>query len=80
MSERKARPHNHNTRALISALRSDHVSLRRAAAEILDKAVEGEKRPMVALMVAFDTSDNTARALVLERARVTKSGARKAVE
>jgi hypothetical protein len=77
MSEPGTSNNNQNTRALVSALRSDHVGLRRAAVEILDKALVGELTAVRALMEAFGSTHVTAGTLLRERARVTKSGARK---
>ena len=78
---------NANTRAILSALRSDHRSLRQAAVELIDKAAAKHNavagavgRPNRAMIIAFDASRPTADKILRERARVTKSGARKAVE
>ena len=69
---------NQTTRALVSALRSDHVSLRKAAVEIIDDAAFDDVMPPYrALMAAFKSTHVTANVLLRERARVTKSGARK---
>ena len=68
---------NPSSRGLVSALRSDHIALRRAAVEIIDPVVAGEDRPARALMIAFNTSHVTAGAMLRERGRVTKSGMRK---
>jgi hypothetical protein len=68
---------NQNTRALVSALRSDHVSLRKAAAEIIDAAVVGDGPPYRVLMAAFNSTHVTANVLLRERARVNRAGARK---
>jgi hypothetical protein len=76
--------HNANTRAILSALRSDHRSLRQAAVELIDKAAlkfdavaAGKGRPNVAMILAFNASRPTADKILRERALVTKSGARK---
>jgi hypothetical protein len=72
---------NQTTRALVSALRSDHVSLRKAAAEIIDNATAGSDvcnvPPYRALMAAFNSTHVTANVLLRERARVNRAGARK---
>ena len=76
----KGNTSNANTRAIVSALRCDHISLRRAAAELVDKALlkYGAKgKPDMALMIAFDASNRTAFTILRERSLVTKSGARK---
>ena len=70
---------NQNTRALVSALRSDHVSLRKAAAEIVDAALVGDGPPYRVMMSAIKSTHVTANALLRERARVNKAGARKRV-
>jgi hypothetical protein len=75
---------NANTRAILSALRSDHRSLRQAAVELIDKAALKHKavaadvgRPYLAMIIAFDASRPTAGKILRERARVTKTGALK---
>jgi hypothetical protein len=70
---------NRNSRGIVSALRSDHRSLREAAAQIIDKALkkDAERAPYTALMVAFGATHTTANEILRERARVTKTGARK---
>ena len=77
---------NANTRAILSALRSDHRSLRQAAVELIDNAAkkyhavgEGVGRPNVAIILAFRASRPTADKIIRERALVTKAGARKQV-
>lgn len=69
---------NPNTRAIVSALRSDHLSLRKAAVKIVDKALKKGQPPKLSLMVAFDASGPTADTILKERAKVSKTGARKA--
>jgi hypothetical protein len=76
--------HNANTRAILSALRSDHRSLRQAAVELIDKAALKHKvvaadvgRPNRAMIIAFDASRPTADKILRERDRVTKTGALK---
>jgi hypothetical protein len=68
---------NPNTRAIVSALRCDHRSLRVAAIELVDNAIKGDLPPRVALMLAFDSSDRTADTILKARAKVSKTGARK---
>jgi hypothetical protein len=72
---------NPNSRAILSALRCDHVSLRRAAVELIDKAAlkhdSSKGHPNLAMMLAFDASRPTADKILRERARVTKTGARR---
>jgi hypothetical protein len=72
--------HNPNSRAIVSALRCDHRSLRAAAAALVDEAVVKHAKlgtPGLAVMIAFDTSRPTAYNILKERERVTKSGALK---
>ena len=71
---------NANTRAIVSALRSDLRPLREVAARLVDKAVVGDKSPRRMIQATFDAGPDTARTILHERARVTKSGARKGVE
>jgi hypothetical protein len=75
---------NANTRAILSALRCDHRSLRQAAVELIDKAAlkhdavaASKGRPNVAMILAFNASRVTANKILRERARVTKTGARR---
>ena len=74
---------NANTPAILSALRCDHASLRKAAADLVDKAAAKHKavaadvgRPNRAMIIAFDASRPTADKMLRARATVTKSGAR----
>ena len=69
--------HNPNTRALVSALRSDMLTLRKAAAEIVDKAIAGKERPALELQIKFHASRPTAYAILNARKAVTRSGARR---
>lgn len=70
---------NPNTRAVVSALRCDHKSLRAAAAQLVDWAIA--KHPthsaQGAVMLTFNASPRTADTILYERRRVTKSGARR---
>ena len=66
--------HNPNTRALVSALRSDLVPLRVAAIKLIDEALEGSANHVLDLQVRFRASSPTAYALLRERERYFKSG------
>jgi hypothetical protein len=71
---------NKNTRAIVSALRCDHKSLRKAAVELIDKALlkhGAQGKPELAVMLAFGAHSRTAQTILRERSRVTKSGALK---
>jgi hypothetical protein len=70
--------HNPNSRAIVSALRCDHMVLRAAAAGLVDKATFTETLlPINAVMKAFGASRNTAKVILRERALVNKTGARR---
>lgn len=68
---------NPNTRAIVSALRCDHKTLRAAAAQLVDKAMKGQNNPKLAVMLAFDCSLPTARSILKARDSVTRGGARR---
>lgn len=65
---------NNNTRALVSALRSDLQPLRSAAVGVIDEALKRHKDPDLALQLAFGASRNTAVSLLRERKRFTRGG------
>jgi hypothetical protein len=75
----KTKNSNRNSRGIVSALRSDHKSLRVAAVQIIDEALkkDAERAPYTALMIAFGATHGTAYKILRERARVTKTGARR---
>lgn len=65
---------NSNTRAIVSALKCDHRSLRAAAVELVDTAIDGKANPRASVMIAFDCSSKTADVILQQRAKVTQSG------
>lgn len=68
--------HNPKSRAIVSALRSGIPALRATAVQLVDEALKdaATNKPTLAVQLAFEASNNTAKAILTERAKFTSSG------
>ena len=70
---------NPKSRAIVSALRSGIQPLQATAVQLVDEALKSAAtdKPLLALQLAFKASNNTARAILDEREKLTSSGRKK---